>query len=94
MEEVRILEASDVDAFRVLGDSLSPIGSVSAKVSCISASLDAACRLAGRRRLLEIAHDRAADVAVVTDEAFLESDPPEYELTATLYASRVYRPTK
>ena len=89
IEDVRILESTDSDAYRSLADSLSPLRSVRVIVSCASDTLDATCRLAARARLREAARTEMATVAVVTEETLLESDPVQYEITAMLYVHRV-----
>jgi hypothetical protein len=62
-----------------------PRGDTQVRTYCRSGSVDASCREDARNLLKQYAVQQGSNLAVIVEESILESNPPQYGLSAVLY---------
>ena len=62
-----------------------PRGDTQVRVYCRFGSVDVSCRDDARNLLKQHAAQKGSNLAVIVKESILESNPPQYELSAVFY---------
>ncbi len=81
VDEIGLTTYQDRNRYELSG----PTGEARVRVFCRSGSVDEPCRNEARYLLKQRTAQHESNLAVIVAESILESNPPQYELSAVLY---------